>query len=114
MKYRISLYIDQARQERVRGTPLEARLKPIFGGEIKVLEVEVDEDLAHAVLSAFPSARVDARGYIEDLPAAFRKALFEAVVATGDPGRTALEKVLQQIEEIKKQAERETEYLPPP
>ncbi|ABP49956.1 MAG: hypothetical protein OWQ51_11275 [Pyrobaculum arsenaticum] len=76
MKYIIPLYIDQARQKRIRGTPLRAKLRPIFGGEIKVPEAEADEDLAHVV------------------PAAFRKAPFEAVVGTGDAGCAILEKVL--------------------
>jgi hypothetical protein len=36
------------------------------------------------VLRRFPSARVDARGFVEDLPASFRRALFEGLVARGE------------------------------
>jgi len=36
------------------------------------------------VLRRFPSAGVDARGFVEDLPASFRRALFEELVARGE------------------------------
>lgn len=111
---KIALYIDEKRYEVVRGTPLEGKLRSMFGGELRVIDIEVDEDLAERILGAFPSARIDARGYIEDLPVAFRKALFEAVISTRDTGRKALEAVLARLEEIKMQAAREAEYLPPP
>ncbi len=114
MTYKIGLLIDERRLEAIRGTPLEGRLRSMFGGEIKILEVDVDDDIAKRLLQEFPSARVDSRGFIEDLPVAFRRALFEAVAATKNAGREALEKTLQKLDEIKAAAAKEKEYVPPP
>ncbi|MGC8584234.1 MAG: DUF6955 family protein [Thermoproteus sp.] len=114
MTYKIGLLIDEKRYEAIKDTPLASNLRSMFGGEIRILEVEVDDDLAKRILQEFPAARVDSRGFIEDLPVAFRRALFEAVAATKNAGREALEKVLQRMDEIKAAAAKEKEYVPPP
>lgn len=112
--YKIGLLIDEKRFEAIKSLPFVSQLRSMFGGEIKILDVEVDEDMAKKILQAFPSARVDARGYLEDLPVAFKKALFEAVVKTKSTGREALEEVFKHIDEIKVAAAKEKEYVPPP
>jgi hypothetical protein len=114
MTYKIGLLIDEKRYEAIKNLPFASQLKSMFGGEIKILEVEVDEDTAKKILQAFPSARVDARGYLEDLPVAFKKALFEAVVKTRSLGKEAFEEVFRNIETIKELAKKEKEYVPPP
>jgi hypothetical protein len=114
MTYKIGLLIDEKRYEAIKNLPFANQLKSMFGGEIKMLEVEVDEDTAKKILQAFPSARVDARGYLEDLPVAFKKALFEAVVKTRNLGKETFEEVFRNIETIKELAKKEKEYVPPP
>ncbi len=114
MTYKIGLLIDERRYEAIKNLPFANQLKSMFGGEIKMLEVEVDEDTAKKILQAFPSARVDARGYLEDLPVAFKKALFDAVVKTRSAGKEALEEVFKNIEAVKELAKKEKEYVPPP
>jgi hypothetical protein len=114
MTYKIGLLIDEKRYEAIKNLPFANQLKSMFGGEIKMLEVDVDEDTAKKILQAFPSARVDARGYLEDLPVAFKKALFEAVVKTRNLGKESFEEVFKNIETIKELAKKEKEYVPPP
>ncbi|AFA39007.1 hypothetical protein Pogu_0980 [Pyrobaculum oguniense TE7] len=112
--YKIGLLIDEKRYEAIKNLPFASKMKSMFGGEIRMLEVEVDEDTAKKILAAFPSARVDARGFLEDLPVAFKSALFEAVVETKSVGKEAFEKVFQKIDQIKEAAKKEKEYVPPP
>jgi len=59
-------------------------VRPMFGGGLYVLVLELDDALGELVLRRFPSARVDARGFVEDLPASFRRVLFEELVARGE------------------------------
>ncbi|MFN7106084.1 MAG: DUF6955 family protein [Pyrobaculum sp.] len=114
MTYKIGLLIDERRFEAIKDKPFAKALKSMFGGEIRILEVEVDEETSRRILAQFPSARIDARGFLEDLPVAFKRALFEAIVATGTTGREAFEKVFEKIDEIKEAAAKEKEYVPPP
>ncbi|MCU7787716.1 hypothetical protein ODS41_07285 [Pyrobaculum sp. 3827-6] len=114
MTYKIGLLIDERRYEAIKDTPLAQNLKSMFGGEIKILEVDVDEETAKRILAEFPSARVDARGFLEDLPVAFKKALFDAIAHTKRADKTAFEKVFEKIEAIKEAARKEKEYVPPP
>lgn len=114
MTYKIGLLIDEKRYEAIKDLPFASNLKSMFGGEIKILEVEVDEETAKRILAEFPSARVDARGFLEDLPVAFKRALFQAVVETKSTGREAFEKVFARLAEIKEAAAKEKEYVPPP
>jgi hypothetical protein len=114
MTYKIGLIIDDKRYEAIKNLPFAGSLKSMFGGEIKMLEIDVDEETAKRILQAFPSARVDARGYLEDLPVAFKRALFEAVVKTRSLGKEAIEEVFRNIEAIKELAKKEKEYVPPP
>jgi len=81
---RIALYLDEGRLARLRGTPFVGFVRPMFGGGLYVLVLELDDALGELVLRRFPSARVDARGFVEDLPASFRRVLFEELVARGE------------------------------
>lgn len=114
MTYKIGLLIDEKRYEAIKDTPLVTRLKSMFGGEIHVLEVEVDEETAKRILAEFPSARVDARGFLEDLPVAFKRALFQAVTEAKSTGKEVFERVFARLSEIKEAAAKEKEYVPPP
>uniref|UniRef100_UPI003A52257E DUF6955 family protein n=1 Tax=Pyrobaculum aerophilum TaxID=13773 RepID=UPI003A52257E len=55
-----------------------------------MLVLELDDALGELVLRRFPSAGVDARGFVEDLPASFRRVLFEELVARGEVEVAAL------------------------
>jgi len=114
MTYKIGLLIDDKRYEAIKDLPFASQLKAMFGGEVRILEIEVDEETAKRILQAFPSARVDARGYLEDLPVAFKRALFEAVVKTRSIGKEAFEEVFKNLDTIVELARKEKEYVPPP
>jgi hypothetical protein len=114
MTYKIGLLIDDKRYEAIKDLPFASQLKAMFGGEVRILEIEVDEETAKRILQAFPSARVDARGYLEDLPVAFKRALFEAVVKTRSIGKEAFEEVFKNLDAIVELARKEKEYVPPP
>ena len=70
-----------------------------------LLVLELDDALGELVLRRFPSARVDARGFVEDLPASFRRALFEGLVARGEVEAAVLAALERASEE---------EEVPPP
>ncbi|WP_243681395.1 hypothetical protein [Vulcanisaeta souniana] len=61
MPYKISVILDKSRLERIRGTPLERMVKDLYGGYLKVIEVEVPDEVAQRILKEFPRARIDAR-----------------------------------------------------
>jgi len=108
MRYRLALYLDEARLARLRGSPLEGLARPMFGGGLYVLVVEVGEGLGLEVLRRFPSARVDARGFIEDVPVSFRRALLEELTA----GLGVEEAVQRALERARGGGEEE--FVPPP
>jgi len=93
------------RLARLRGTPFEGFVRPMFGGGLYVLVLELDDALGELVLRRFPSARVDARGFVEDLPASFRRVLFEELVARGEVEAAVLAALERASEE---------EEVPPP
>ena len=102
---RIALYLDEGRLARLRGTPFVGFVRPMFGGGLYVLVLELDNALGELVLRRFPSARVDAWGFVEDFPASFRRALFEELVARGEVEAA----VLAALERVS-----EEEEVPPP
>ncbi|MFB6469764.1 MAG: hypothetical protein TU36_000775 [Vulcanisaeta sp. AZ3] len=114
MTYKIGLVIDDRRFEAIKDLSLASSLKSMFAGELRMLDIEVDDVTAKKILEAFPSARIDARGYLEDLPVSFKRALFDALVKNRGAVKEALEEILKNIERIKEQAQREKEYVPPP
>ena len=113
--YKIGVILDRRRMELIRGTPLEGMVKDVFGGALKMLEIEVPEDIAKKILAEFDKARVDARGFIEDLPVAFRRELFNMIVELKRADAEVVRRLLdERLGKIKEEAAREEEYLPPP
>ena len=112
MVYYIGILLDEKRLEAIKGTPLEEKVQDMFGGALKMIAVEVSEDKANEILKAFDRARIDSRGFIEDLPVAFKRALFEEIVKS--KSLDVIDKVLAKMDEIKEAAAKESEYIPPP
>ncbi len=112
MVYYIGLILDDKRLEQIKGTPLEEKVQSLFGGQLKMLVIEVPEDKAEKILKSFDRARIDSRGFLEDLPVAFKRALFEEVAKA--KSLDVLDKVLERLPEIQEAAKKESEYIPPP
>ncbi len=114
MVHYIGLLLDDVRFSAIKGTGLEEKLTTLFGGQIKSLVLEVPEELSKKILAEFPNARIDSRSYLEDLPVAFKRALFNEVVEKKTLGTEVIEAVFQKMDEIKELAAKESEYIPPP
>jgi len=112
MPYYIGVILGEDRLEKIKGTPLEEKVQDLFGGALKFLAVEVPEDKADKILKAFDRARIDSRGYIEDVPVAFRRAVFEEIAK--EKSLDIVDKVLERLPEIQEAAKKEAEYIPPP
>lgn len=115
MTYKIGLVLDEERLKLIKGTELEKETKDLFGGALKMIDVEVTEEQAKKLMHLFPRVRIDARGYVEETPIVFRRELFKAVLSKGT-GKDAIDEILQseKINEIVKLSRTEDEYLPPP
>ena len=116
MPYKMAVILDRARLERIKGTQLEGLVKDLYGGYLKVLELDVPDDVAQRILKEFPRARIDARGFIEETPVIFKRELFEVIAQLKSVGREVLEELLkpERLGKIKELAAKEEEYLPPP
>lgn len=106
--------MDEKRLRAIKGTPLEDKITPMFGGAIKALILEVPSDLGKKIVGEFSSARIDARGFIEEVPVAFKKSLFEEIVRFKSIELKVVETVMRRLPEIKTEAAKEKEYLRPP
>ncbi|AEH45037.1 hypothetical protein Thein_1169 [Thermodesulfatator indicus DSM 15286] len=113
-EYFIVVLLDENRLSKIKGTDLEKHIKYMFGGELRLIEVPVNEELKNKILQEFDTARVDSRGAITDLPVAFMRELFNQIVEKKSLGPEVIEAVLQKVDEIKEAAAKESEYLPPP
>ncbi len=114
MGYILEVFLDDYRLNKIKGTPVEEKIEAVFGGELKVLRVEIGEELKDQILKAFDTARIDSRSCITDTPVAFKRALFEAIAEKKSLGEDVVKAVLEKIDEIKEQAAKESEYLPAP
>jgi len=112
MVHYIGIILDESRLAQIKGTPLEEKIQDLFGGQLKMLVVEVPEDKSEKILKAFDRARIDSRGFIEDLPVAFKRALFEEIAKA--KSLDVIDKVLERLPEIQEAAKKESEYIPPP
>ncbi len=112
MVHYIGIILDDKRYEQIKGTPLEEKIQYIFGGTLRMLVVEVPEDKSQQILKAFDRARIDSRGFIEDLPVAFKRALFEEIAKA--KSLDVIDKILERLPEIQELAKKEEEYIPPP
>lgn len=108
------IIIDEKRMEAIKGTSLEEKVEPIFGGALKRLVIEVSDDLGQKVISQFSKARFDARGFIEETPAAFKRLVFKKLVELKSLGPEVLEKAVEEIPTIKDEIEKEDRELPVP
>lgn len=114
MEYILEIFLDDYRLSKIKGTPVEANIEAVFGGELKVLRLKVGEDVKNEILKAFETARIDSRACITDTPVAFRRALFEEIVNQKSLTEDVARAVLARINEIKELAAKESEFLPPP
>ncbi len=116
MPYKIAIILDKARLERIKGTGLEDAVKDLYGGYLKVIELNVPDEIAQRILKEFPRARIDARGFIEEAPIAFKRELFEVIVQLRSIGPEVFGELLkpERLSRIKEAAAKEDEYLPPP
>ncbi|MEM0350550.1 MAG: hypothetical protein QXR27_05250 [Archaeoglobaceae archaeon] len=112
MPHYIGVIIDEKRMEKIKGTPLEKEIQDLFGGALKMIAVPVPEDKSKEILKAFDKARIDSRGYIEDIPIALRRAVFEEIVKA--KSLNVIDNVLTRLPEIQEAAKKEDEYIPPP
>lgn len=108
------IIVDEKRMEAIKGTALEEKVEPIFGGALKRLVIEVSDELGQKVIDSFSKARFDARGYIEETPAAFKKLVFKKIVETKSLGQEVIEKALEELPTIKDEVEKEDRELPVP
>ncbi len=112
MPHYLSVILDDDRLAKIKGTLLEEKIVDMFGGALKALIVEVPEDKSEQILKAFDKARIDSRGYIEDVPVAFRRAVFEEIAKA--KSLDVIDKVIERLPEIQEAAKKEDEYIPPP
>jgi hypothetical protein len=112
--YSLAVLLDERRLQAITGTPLEGKLTNMFGGAVKALILKVPPEKSKKILVEFPSSRIDARGFLEELPVAFKRALFDEIVHSKSIGSEVIDAVMGRIEEIKAAAANEEDYLPPP
>lgn len=108
------IIVDEKRMAAIKGTALEEKVEPIFGGALKRLVVEVSDELGQKVIDSFSKARFDARGYIEETPAAFKKLVFKKIAETKSLGQEVIEKAVEDIPTIKDEVAKEDNELPVP
>lgn len=106
--------LDEKRLAAIKGTPLEEKIVPIFGGALKRVDIEVSDELGQKVIDQFSKARFDARGFIEETPNAFKRLVFKKLVELKSLGPEVLEKVIEEIPSIKDEIAKEDMVLPVP
>ncbi len=113
MEYIISIVLDENRFRKIRGTALEGKVKGLFGGALKVIDLKVSEEQAKKILEVFPKSRIDARNHIEETPVSFRRELFDLLVSKGE---NALDEILkdENLSRIRSLAAEEDDHLNPP
>ena len=112
--YSLAVLLDEKRLKAIKGTKLEGLLTNMFGGAIKALVLTVSAEQSKRLLAEFPRSRTDARGFLEELPVSFKRALFDQIVSAGSIGPEVVDKVIGRLAEVKASAAGEEEYLRPP
>lgn len=112
--YSLAVLLDEKRLKAVRGTRLEPSMTSMFGGAIKAFILSVSAEQSRKLLAEFPRARTDARGFLEELPVSFKRALFDQIVSSESIGPEVVDKVIGRLAEVKSSAASEEEYLRPP
>jgi len=106
--------LDEKRLSAIKGTALEEKVEPIFGGALRRLVIEVSDELGQKVIEPFSKARFDARGFIEETPAAFKRLVFKKIMESKTLGPEILEKAIAEIPSIKDDVAKEDRELPVP
>jgi hypothetical protein len=106
--------IDEKRLAKIKGTPQEEKVEPIFGGALRRLVIEVPDDLGQKVIDQFTKARFDARGFIEETPAAFKRLVFKKIAEMKSLGPEVIEAAIAEIPSIKDDIAKEDKELPVP
>lgn len=112
--YSLAVLLDAQRLAALRGTGLENRTTDMFGGTIKAFILRVTPDQSQRLLTAFSRSRTDSRGFLEELPISFKRALFDEIVRSRSIGPEVTEAVLRKLDEIKVEAAKEEDQLTPP
>jgi len=110
----LAVILDTKRLTDIKGTPLEAKITDMFGGAIKALIMEVPEEQTKKIIDELPGARLDARFFIEEVPVAFKRALFEEIKKMKSISVEVIDEVFKRLPEIKELAAKESESLPVP
>jgi hypothetical protein len=110
----LAVLLDAKRLADIKGSPLEGKVTDMFGGAIKALIMEVPEELAGKIIDGLPGARLDARFFIEEVPIAFKRALFEKIKSMKSIGTEVIDAVFTDLPKIKELAAKESEALPVP
>lgn len=110
----LAVLLDEKRLSDLKGSPIEGKVTDMFGGALKALIMEVPEELAGKIIDNLPGARLDARFFIEEVPIAFKRALFEKIKTMKSIGTEVIDAVFADLPKIKELAAKESESLPVP
>jgi hypothetical protein len=110
----VAVLLDEGRLKKLEGSGLEKKIEKMFGGALKAFSLEVGDEPTQKILAEFATARIDSRGFITDVPVAFNRVVFEEIAKNKSLGPEVMTGVLGRMDEIKKAAAKESEYLPPP
>lgn len=112
--YSLAVLLDTKRQSAIRGTGLEKLMTDMFGGAIKAFILTVTPEQSKKLLAAFTRSRTDSRGFLEELPISFKRALFDEILRSKSIGPEVTEAVLKKLDTLKAEAAKEEDRLPPP
>ena len=93
--YSLAVLLDTKRQAAIKGTGLEKMMTDMFGGAIKAFILTVTPEQSKKLLGAFTRSRTDSRGFLEELPISFKRALFDEIVRSKSIGPEVTEAVLK-------------------
>lgn len=112
--YSLAVLLDEKRLAAIQGTGLEREMTDMFGGAIKAFILRVTPEQSKTILSAFTRSRTDSRGFLEELPISFKRALFDEIVRSKSIGPEVTTSVLERLDALKVEAAKEEDRLPPP
>jgi len=110
----LAVLLDAKRLADIKGSHLEGKITDVFGGAIKALIIEIPDELANRIIAELPGARLDARSFLEEVPVAFKRALFEKIKSMKSTGTEVVDAVFAELPKIKELAIKESESLPVP
>lgn len=111
----LAVLLDDKRFSAIKGTNLEEKVQPMFGGALRALIIEVSDELGQKVIDQFSKARFDARQFIEETPLAFKRAVFKRIAEMKSLGQEVVEKVLKEdLSKVLEEGAKEDNELPLP